>query len=271
MPTPVITPGSEKITQPKPEAEPEIYEDPVPEETVLEAQAGDVRARNRVLLAFMPIIRRIVRHYHGPSPEEQEDMTTEGILALYQAIGKWGPEKQARVKFAPYAVKYIKATVGRYLNAVRGIGRGGKREKTKMVYLDKPDVQESGSERGYHLPSSEPTPEEEVAQRKETWRSTLMDYIKKMPGRYGELLRARYIEQLKYAEMAQQFGVSEHTLAAWVRLALEKVKHDLPELQEAWKEFVESERGRLPRQPGSIEPVGLRPYPKRAPKRPGAD
>lgn len=268
---PVTTPGPEEIARPKPESEPEVREDPVPEETVLEAQAGDVRARNRVLLAYMPVIRKIVRRYRDIGPEDQEDMTTEGILALYRALKGWNPARQAKVKFVSYAFNYIKSAIGRHLNAIRGVGRMGDRGKAKMVYLDKPIDKDTGGERGHHLPSSEPTPEEEVAQRKETWRRTLMEYIEKMPGLYGDLLRARYIEQLKYAEMAQRFGAREHKLIAWVKLALKKVKQDLPELREAWKEFVESERGRLPKQPGRIEPVDLGPYSSRVHKKPSAD
>lgn len=270
---PVTTPGSEKITRPKSKSEPEDRVDPIPEETVLEAQAGDLGARNRVLLAYMPIIRRLVKRYRGTTPEEREDMTTEGMLTLYKAIKGWNPEQQAKVKFVSYAYNRMRVEVGRYLNVVRGLGRMGTQDAPKVIYLDKYDkgvTKTRGPLHGYEIPSADPTPEEEISKRGETWQMTLMKYIEKMPGRYGELLRARYIEQLEYEKIGRRFGVKESTVRDWIKLALEKVKQDLPELQEAWADSVESERGRLPTSPGRVEPVNIEPYSDRTSKKPSA-
>jgi RNA polymerase sigma factor (sigma-70 family) len=214
-------------------ANPTEHQDPIDESVVLDAKAGDYRAANRVLVAFLPRMRRIINRFKGLPQVVREDLRTEAILALYRAIKTWDPEKISakgeRVGFTPYAYNLMRTTVMRELNKTRGKGVGGKRRAPKMVYLDKPILDDTTH---MDLPSGGPTPEEELFRREEqakglTWKAILVKYIENMPGRDGELLRGRFIQGLSNDELAAQFGVSEGSIRNWLDSALAKVRTDI--------------------------------------------
>jgi len=88
------------------------------------ARQGDVRARQKLVhhnLAFVAIVVRRQRHRTA----RLDDLIQEGNIGLMRAVEKFDPRVGTR--FSTYAVWWIRAYVGRYLEGARGMvrSRGG--------------------------------------------------------------------------------------------------------------------------------------------------
>lgn len=211
---------------------PDEAEDEISENTVLEAKGGDLNAKHRVVLAYIPMLNKQILSRLRVSKDEREDLRSEGILALYDAIVTWNPEAS---RFAPHAYYSVWKRVIRYLNVLRGkSARGGKRTPTKEVPL--PKTFEKSLFQHVQVPQS---PEEAIMKRQEAaqgaaWEKLLRDYLENLPGRSGEIMRAVYLDQKIHSEVAQEFGVSRTTVTNVVNNTLEKMRQDIgKKLQEA--------------------------------------
>jgi RNA polymerase sigma-32 factor len=97
-----------------------------PEERLLveRAQAGDVLAKHRLLLAFLPIVRRIARKYRGRA-DAWDDFDAEAYAGLERSLVSFDPERGFRL--ATYGQFWIEEGVRNYArrgSVVRGPSRG---------------------------------------------------------------------------------------------------------------------------------------------------
>jgi RNA polymerase primary sigma factor len=105
-------------------------------ELALRARAGDARARHRLVLHNLGLVLAVVRGFRLGSVRI-DDIIQEGNLGLLRALETFDPD--AGTRFATYAVWWIRAYVGKYLNEARSIvrPRGGS-AATADLSLDAP-------------------------------------------------------------------------------------------------------------------------------------
>ncbi len=72
---------------------------------ITQAQSGDVGARNRLIEAFIPMIRHIAQKYHTNRSIEEGDLVSYGVMGLMQAIETF--DLSRGVKLATYATRRI--------------------------------------------------------------------------------------------------------------------------------------------------------------------
>lgn len=209
----------------------------VPDELILKAQHDlrvnkDDRARNRVMLAYLPLLRAIVGKYKGLAPFDRQDMISAGNEALLRAISTWIPGKVSKkgkpVQFGQHVRAAIRHAVRDELNRLRGYNIRGK-QKAPITRLDAPlPGDDTGKARD--LPGTAPSPEQELMQQQsdDLWARETRKYISSLPGHEGELLRLRYVEGLSFKEIGDRFGIKEST-AAW---QLERAKKKMQALLE---------------------------------------
>jgi RNA polymerase primary sigma factor len=89
-------------------------------ELALQARAGDARARDRLVRHSLGLVVSVVRGFSLGSVRV-DDVIQEGNLGLLRALEKFDPD--AGTRFATYAVWWIRAYVGKYLNEARSIVR----------------------------------------------------------------------------------------------------------------------------------------------------
>jgi RNA polymerase primary sigma factor len=89
-------------------------------ELALRARAGDARARDRLVRHSLGLVVAVVRGFSLGSVRV-DDLIQEGNLGLLHALEKFDPD--AGTRFATYAVWWIRAFVGKYLNEARSVVR----------------------------------------------------------------------------------------------------------------------------------------------------
>ncbi len=67
-----------------------------------QAQNGDVKARNRIVEAFIPMVRRIAQRYFTNRNVEEGDLVSYGVMGLMQAIETFNPNAGASFKTHSY-------------------------------------------------------------------------------------------------------------------------------------------------------------------------
>ncbi len=58
-----------------------------------QAQNGDVKARNRIVEALIPMVRRIAQRYFANRNVEEGDLVSYGVMGLMQAIETFDPSR----------------------------------------------------------------------------------------------------------------------------------------------------------------------------------
>jgi len=82
---------------------------------IRQAQAGDIRSRDRIIKANLRFVIQVARGYQGMGLEI-EDLTAFGNIGLFEAVDKFDCEKN--VKFITFAVWYVRAEIQKALNDV---------------------------------------------------------------------------------------------------------------------------------------------------------
>lgn len=198
------------------EVEPEEEEeegrpDPIAEDYILkaqqDAQEGDLRARNRVVLAYVSMLRQIVAGFKV-LPDERQDLKQAGVEALIVAFNTWKPGQVSRtgkrVRFVHHAKYAMRKAVTRELYRIRGYTTRGK-QKAPIVRLDAP-LPGDDTGRARDLPGATPSPEQEVLRQQadDLWAQETRKYIASLPGHEGALLRLRYVEGLTFEEIGKR-------------------------------------------------------------------
>lgn len=80
---------------------------------VTRAQAGDRRARERLVLAFRPMVEKEVRAIMRQSPRIAEDATQEAFAGLVRAIDKFDTSRGLR--FSTYARPWVRAALFEFM------------------------------------------------------------------------------------------------------------------------------------------------------------
>jgi RNA polymerase sigma factor (sigma-70 family) len=72
---------------------------------IADAQAGNRRARARLVEAFMPLIASVARVYRDTSGVERVELMQEGVVGLLRALERYDPQ---RGPFWPYATWWVR-------------------------------------------------------------------------------------------------------------------------------------------------------------------
>ncbi|MBS1148812.1 MAG: polymerase sigma factor RpoH, partial [Myxococcaceae bacterium] len=106
------------------------------------ARAGDEEARRILAVSNLPFVVAVARKFASRGAR-LDDLVQEGNVGLMKAIEHFDSKKN--VRFATYAVWWIRAYITRYLKDNRSQVRGGESERASMsdFSLDTP-IEEDG-------------------------------------------------------------------------------------------------------------------------------
>lgn len=206
------------------------------------AKKGDESARRTLAVSNLPFVVAVAKKFASRGAR-LDDLIQEGNVGLMKAIEHFDPKKN--VRFATYAVWWIRAYITRYLKDNRSHVRGGEHERISMsdFSLDTPLDDESDSTYMERLEDAGPTPDlsflkleqdEEVA--------AALQRVRRRLGDLGwDILQERLTQDKPRTleELGQRWGVSRER----VRQVELKTKHFLAryleELSEAENDTVE--------------------------------
>lgn len=69
------------------------------------ARAGDIEARDELLVRNLPLIKHIAWRFRGRGRTEIDDLRQQGVFGLIRAVEKYDPGR--RVRFATYAYRWV--------------------------------------------------------------------------------------------------------------------------------------------------------------------
>lgn len=95
---------------------------------------GDIRARNKIMDAYMPLVKNMARVFAAKGTSKVEDLVQEGAVGLAEAIDKFKRNKDARL--STLATYYIKARLLRYAMDFASHVRIGTNLPDKKVYMN---------------------------------------------------------------------------------------------------------------------------------------
>jgi RNA polymerase sigma factor (sigma-70 family) len=78
---------------------------------VLEAQRGDVVARDRLVVEFRPLVASVARVYSGAHSIDRTDLMQEGVVGLLRALERFDPAYE--VPFWGYAAWWVRQAMQR--------------------------------------------------------------------------------------------------------------------------------------------------------------
>lgn len=190
------------------------------------AKKGDESARRTLAVSNLPFVVAVAKKFASRGAR-LDDLIQEGNVGLMKAIEHFDPKKN--VRFATYAVWWIRAYITRYLKDNRSHVRGGEHERISMsdFSLDTPLDDESDSTYLERLEDAGPTPDlsflkleqdEEVA--------AALQRVRRRLGDLGwDILQERLTQDKPRTleELGQRWGVSRER----VRQVELKTKHFL--------------------------------------------
>ncbi len=175
------------------------------------AKKGEEAARQTLAVSNLPFVVAVAKKYTHRGAR-LDDLIQEGNVGLMKAIEHFDPKKQ--VRFATYAVWWIRAYITRYLKDNRSHVRGGEGERASMSDFSLDTQLDDDSEATYveRLVDAGPTPDttflnlerdEEVAQS--------LTRVKKRLGDLGwDILQERLTQDKPRTleELGERWGVS---------------------------------------------------------------
>ncbi len=87
-------------------------------ELVAAAQAGDTRARARLVEAFMPLIASVARMYRSSARIERQELLQEGVVGLLRALHRYQPRQG--VPFWGYASWWVRQAMQQLVSELTG-------------------------------------------------------------------------------------------------------------------------------------------------------
>jgi RNA polymerase primary sigma factor len=176
------------------------------------AKRGDDIARRTLAVSNLPFVVAVAKKFVR-SGARLDDLIQEGNVGLMKAIEHFDPKKN--VRFATYAVWWIRAYITRYLKDNRSQVRGGEHERMVMhdFSLDTPVDDESDST---HLDRLEDgngtTPAEQfIAMERDEEVSQALMRVRRRLGDLGwDILQERLTQEKPRTleELGQRWGVS---------------------------------------------------------------
>ncbi len=155
----------------------------IPDEEILAAQAGDVAARNAIIVRTMPLARFLVRRVRPRSEAEAEDLQSESVFALMRAIDTY--KLNAGTTFGTWAGWWIRArlTRQRWPKTAEGVA------SRRTVSLNKklPDDQTEFIDL---LEDNGPIPDEQLVEKSE--QKILARLIATLPEHHQRVITLRF-------------------------------------------------------------------------------
>ena len=190
------------------------------------AKKGDEQARALLARSNLPFVVSVAKKF-AHRGARLDDLVQEGNVGLMKAIEHFDPKKN--VRFATYAVWWIRAYITRYLKDNRSQVRGGESERMSMhdFSLDAPLDDESEMTYLDRIEDHSPAPDETyLSQEKNSEVQEALVKVRKRIGDLGwDILQERLTQDKPRTleELGQRWGVSRER----VRQVELKTKHFL--------------------------------------------
>lgn len=190
------------------------------------ARKGDERARQQLALSNLPFVVAVAKKFANRGAR-LDDLVQEGNVGLMKAIEHFDAKKN--VRFATYAVWWIRAYITRYLKDNRSQVRGGEAERATMADFSLDVTVDDDSEMTYldRLEDVAPPPDETyLAKEKDHEVQEALTRVKRRLGELGwDILQERLTQDRPRTleELGHRWGVSRER----VRQVELKTKHFL--------------------------------------------
>lgn len=175
------------------------------------ARKGDEAARRLLATSNLPFVVAVARKFASRGAR-LDDLIQEGNVGLMKAIEHFDSKKN--VRFATYAVWWIRAYITRYLKDNRSQVRGGEHERISMsdFSLDAPMGEEDDSTYMDRLEDGAATPDQSfLSLERDEQVSEALQRVKKRIGDLGwDILQERLTQDKPRTleELGQRWGVS---------------------------------------------------------------
>jgi RNA polymerase sigma-B factor len=215
-------------------------------------EQGDVRARDRLVQLYLPLVETLARRYRSPGAEF-DDLLQAGSIGLLNAIERYDARRSD--EFAAFAVPTVAGEMKRYIRdrgaAVRlprtlheAAGRlPRERERlTRRLGRTPSDAElaeavgvsatELGElEAALRAPAANAGPDTVPDPRASSSEDRLLlaGAFEALDEQEREIVYLRFIEDLDRKEVAGRLGISESQLGRRTRRALAKLRHELEE------------------------------------------
>jgi RNA polymerase primary sigma factor len=192
-----------------------------------QARSGVDRARDELARRNLKFVVAVARKYAGRGGARLDDLVQEGNVGLMKAIEHFDSRKN--VRFATYAVWWIRAYITRSLKDNRSQVKGGESERISMqdFSLDTPVGDDDDTTFLERLEGAVENPEVEfLSQERNEEVSTALEKVKKRIGEMGwDILKERLTQDdpRTLEELGARWGVSRER----VRQVELKTKHFL--------------------------------------------
>ena len=175
------------------------------------AKKGDEAARRTLAVSNLAFVVAIAKKFANRGAR-LDDLIQEGNVGLMKAIEHFDPKKN--VRFATYAVWWIRAYITRYLKDNRSQVRGGESERLSMVDFSLDAAIDDESESTYieRLEDPDPGPQEQfISEEKDAEVQEALSRVRKRIGDLGWAILQERLTQDKprtLEELGQRWGVS---------------------------------------------------------------
>lgn len=172
---------------------------------------GDAAAKQLLAVSNLPFVVSVARRY-AKGGQRLDDLVQEGNVGLMKAIEHYDAKKN--VRFATYAVWWIRAYITRYLKDNRGQVRGGEAERESMRDFSLDAMVGDDGETSFldRLEDGGPTPDLTFAQRETS--QDVKDALSRVKKRIGDMgwdivqERLTQDEPRTLEELGRRWGVS---------------------------------------------------------------
>jgi RNA polymerase primary sigma factor len=207
---------------------------------VRRARKGDERARETLAVSNLAFVVSVAKKF-AHRGARLDDLVQEGNVGLMKAIEHFDPKKN--VRFATYAVWWIRAYITRYLKDNRSQVRGGESERGSMVDFSLDVTIDEDGETTFLERLEEPSagPQESFIGREQDEEvQAALAKVKKRIGELGwDIVQERLTQDKPRTleELGQRWGVSRER----VRQVELKTKHFLARYLSAFNQDQEQE------------------------------
>jgi len=175
------------------------------------ARQGETAARHALASSNLPFVVAIAKRFSNRGAR-LDDLVQEGNVGLMKAIEHFDPKKN--VRFATYAVWWIRAYITRYLKDNRSQVRGGEAERSSMVDFSLDNTVEEDSETTYLDRLEDTSPTVDVCFFRREKNNEVIQALGRVRKRLGDLgwdiLKERLTQDKPRTleELGQRWGVS---------------------------------------------------------------
>ncbi|MGM9572450.1 MAG: sigma-70 family RNA polymerase sigma factor [bacterium] len=156
---------------------------------------GSVQARQDLIRSYLPLVFKLAKVFHLPSPLQLE-LVQEGTIGLIEAVENFDPARE--VHFSIYARFRIR---GRMLNFLAAAQSGA------SISLDQPiGAAEEQLTWAETVAADEPEPEEQVEEKLITER--VLQTVERLPEKEQKIIQEVYLGQGEIKQVAEKLEIS---------------------------------------------------------------